>query len=69
MGGGSKKVEKPDPPPNTPTRADPTVVTASIRETGASSASRQGYSAVTNNATGILAKSPRTGKKLRTGGT
>lgn len=57
------KIDKPAPPPATPTRADASVITAGLGE------APRGFSAVTNSAIGALARRARTGKTVNTGGT
>lgn len=56
------KPKAPPPPPNTPTRADSSVITAGQAEVD------RGFSVITNSAIGALAKRARTGKTVTTGG-
>lgn len=54
------KISKPAPPPNTPTRADASVITAGQAEP------ERGFSLITNSLLGQ--KKTRTGKTVTTGG-
>lgn len=58
------KIDKPSPPPNTPTRADASAITAGQRDV------TRGYSAITNNlASDLFQRKATTAKTRTTGGT